>query len=138
MLDKYSNFMNLASCLYEDIQQYVYNKTENHERANEQARYVLPMATHTAFVIGFTVEALIHFMNMRLCTRAEDTIRELAIKMKEATLNVLPDLAPKLVPNCQAYLWCPEGAKGCGAYPTKNQLKEIIAEYKELKNTNEC
>lgn len=133
MLDKYSEFMNLSSALYEEIQNYVYTKTESHERANEQARYVLPMATHTAFVIGFTIEALIHFCNMRLCVRAEDTIHYLATLMRDATIEVLPELKPKLVPNCQAFLWCPEGAKSCHAYPTKKELKEMISEYRELK-----
>lgn len=135
MLDKYSDFMNLSSALYKEIQDYVYKKTESHERANEQARYVLPMATHTAFVIGFTVEALIHFCNMRLCVRAEDTIHYLATLMRDATLEVLPELKPKLVPNCQAFLWCPEGAKSCHAYPTKKELKEMISEYRELKKS---
>lgn len=133
MLDKYSDFMNLSSALYEEIQDYVYKKTESHERANEQARYVLPMATHTAFVIGFTIEALIHFCNMRLCVRAEDTIHYLATLMRDVTIEVLPELKPKLVPNCQAFLWCPEGAKSCHAYPTKKELKEMINEYRELK-----
>ena len=73
-----------------------------------------------------TVEALIHFMNMRLCVRAEDKIRELAIAMKDATLELLPELKDKLVPNCQAMLWCPEGRHSCGAYPTKEALKDII------------
>lgn len=133
MLDKYSDFMNLSSALYEEIQDYVYKKTESQERANEQARYVLPMATHTAFVIGFTIEALIHFCNMRLCVRAEDTIHYLATLMRDVTIEVLPELKPKLVPNCQAFLWCPEGAKSCHAYPTKKELKEMINEYRELK-----
>ena len=38
------------------------------------------------------------------------------------------ELKDKLVPNCQALLWCPEGRRSCGAYPTKNKLKKIIAE----------
>ena len=120
--------------LYREIQEYVFDKTNSHERANEQARYILPMATYTSFVIGFTVEALIHFMNMRLCLRAEDKIREMALLMKKETLNVISDkaLENRLVPNCQAYLWCPEGKHGCHAYPTKVELKEIIIKAKEL------
>lgn len=128
--------MNQSSALYEEIQRYVYNKTESNERANEQARYVLPMATHTAFVIGFTVEALIHFCNMRLCVRAEDTIHYMAQLMKKEVVEVLPELRLKLVPNCQAFLWCPEGAKSCHAYPTKKELKEMINEYRELKKND--
>lgn len=128
LLAKYHNHMMATMDLYCEIQDYVYNKTNSHERANEQARYVLPISTHADFVIGMTVEALIHFANARLCVRAEDKIRELALGFKRATIEVLPELKDKLVPNCQALLWCPEGRASCGAYPTKNQLKKIITE----------
>ena len=130
LLAKYHNHMMKTMELYCEIQEYVYNKTNSHERANEQARYVLPISTHADFVIGMTVEALIHFANARLCIRAEDKIRELALGLKRATIEVLPELNEKLVPNCQALLWCPEGNASCGAYPTKSQLKKIIAEVK--------
>lgn len=126
LLAKYHQHMMNTIELYGEIQDYVYEKTNSRERANEQARYVLPMATHSSFVFGLTIEALIHFMNMRLCVRAEDKIRELAHLIKNATLELLPELKARLVPNCQAYLWCPEGKRSCGAYPTKNELKELI------------
>lgn len=128
LLAKYHNHMMKTMELYCEIQNYVYYKTNSHERANEQARHVLPISTHADFVIGMTVEALIHFANARLCVRAEDKIRELAIGLKRATIEVLPELKDKLVPNCQALLWCPEGKASCGTYPTKNQLKQMIAE----------
>ena len=127
LLKKYIEHMQNTARIYGEIQDYVFSNTGSQERANESARYVLPMATHGSFVFGLTVEALIHFMNMRLCVRAEDKINELAKLMKEETIEVLPELKPRLVPNCQYLLWCPEGKKCCGAYPTKNELKEIIA-----------
>ena len=127
LLAKYHAHMMKTMELYTEIQEYVFTKTNSHERANEQARHVLPISTHADFVIGMTVEALMHFANVRLCVRAEDKIRELAIEMKKATLELLPELKDKLVPNCQALLWCPEGHASCGAYPTKNQLKKMIA-----------
>lgn len=127
LLSKYHDHMMKTMELYSEIQEYVFNKTNSHERANEQARHVLPISTHADFVIGMTVEALIHFANSRLCVRAEDKIRELARAFKDATIELLPELKDKLVPNCQALLWCPEGHASCGAYPTKNQLKKIIA-----------
>ena len=126
LLGKYHAHMMNTMELYNEIQEYVFDKTGSHERANEQARHVLPISTHADFVIGMTIEALIHFANSRLCVRAEDKIRELAVGMKKATLKLLPELNDKLVPNCQALLWCPEGKASCGAYPTKNQLKDII------------
>lgn len=126
LLAKYHAHMMEAMDLYEEIQKYVYNKTNSHERANEQARYTLPISTHASFVIGMDIEALMHFCNMRLCVRAEDKIRELAIGLKNATLEILPELKNKLVPNCQMLLWCPEGKDGCGTHPTKEVLKDII------------
>ena len=128
LLARYHAHMMDAMDLYSDIQEYVFNKTKSNERANEQARYVLPISTHADFIIGMTVEALIHFENMRLCVRAEDKIRELALAIKKTTLELLPELNDKLVPNCQALLWCPEGKASCGAHPTKNILKKMIAE----------
>lgn len=128
LLAKYHEHMMDAMELYSEIQEYVFNKTKSHERANEQARHVIPISTHADFVIGMTVEALIHFENSRLCVRAEDKIRELAKLFKNATLELLPELKDKLVPNCQALLWCPEGHASCGAYPTKKQLKQMLLE----------
>ena len=120
--------------LYRDIQSYVFEKTGKKERANESARYVLPMSTHTSFVMGFTVEALIHFCQARLCVRAEDKIRELAMGMRDETLKVVPELKARLVPQCQWMLYCPEGKHSCGAYPTRKELKEIINERKNSNN----
>lgn len=126
LLAKYDKYMQNVMSLYEDIQSYVLSKGKTQERANEQARYVLPISTHTAFVIGFSVEALIHFMHKRLCSRAEDIICQLAVEMKKEVIKILPNIESRLVPECQYLLWCPEGKKSCGAYPTKKQLKEII------------
>jgi thymidylate synthase (FAD) len=127
LLFKYNKHMMNTIELYAEIQDYVYEKTNSHERANEQARYVLPMATHSSFVFGLTIEALIHFMNMRLCVRTEDVHRKLALLMKDATIEILPELKSRLVPNCQALLWCPEGKKSCGSYPTKKELQEKLS-----------
>ena len=127
LVDKYEKHMQDTMGLYKDIQSYVLSKGKTQERANEQARYVLPISTHTAFVIGFTVEGIVHFMHKRLCSRAEDIIRQLAVEMKKEVIKILPNLESRLVPECQYLLWCPEGKKSCGAYPTKKQLKEILS-----------
>lgn len=136
LLNKYHEHMMKTIALYEEIQEYVYEKTKIHERANEQARYVLPMSTHSSYVIGFTIEALIHYMNVRLCTRTEDVHRKLAIEMKKAVLDILPGLKNDLVPNCQFLLWCPEGKRGCGMYPTKAELMNML-QIKNIETTTE-
>lgn len=126
LVDKYVQHMSNTAALYDEIKEYVLSKGTTRERACEQARYVLPMATHTSFVIGFTVEGLVHFCNSRLCVRAENIIRKMARLMRDEVLKVLPELKARLVPNCQWMLYCPEGKKSCGAYPTRKELKEII------------
>ncbi len=128
LMARYIQHMNDAIELYSDIQSYVLDKTKSKERANEQARYVLPMSTHSSFVIGMDIEALIHFCNTRLCVRTEDVHRQLAKLICNATLEILPELKDKLVPNCQYLLWCPEGKASCGAYPAKDELKEKLNE----------
>ena len=136
LLARYHEHMMRNIELYEDIQTYVKNKTGSNERANEQARYVLPMATHSSYVIGFTVEALIHYMHIRLCVRTEDVHRKLAIAMKKEILEVLPELKNDLVPQCQYLLWCPENKKDC-AYPRKEELIEILKEARASKKDSE-
>lgn len=126
ILTRYHLHMMNTIDLYKDIQDYVKEKTCNIERANEQARYLLPMCTHSSLVVGMDIEALIHFCNMRLCTRTEDKHRELAQKIRNAVLDILPELKDLLVPNCKKLLYCPEGKRGCGAYPTKDELEKII------------
>ena len=126
LFNRYNEHMDNTMELYSDIQDYVYKKTGSHERANESARYLLPMSTHTSFVIGYTIEAFIHLCNARLCVRAEDSIREMTTLMKQEVLKVLPELKDKLVPNCVKLMYCPEGRAGCGAYPTKKQVQEYI------------
>lgn len=127
LLNKYHSHMQQTLELYEDIQSYVYEKTSSKERANEQARYIIPMATHSSFVIGFTLEALIHYCNLRLCVRTEDVHRQMAKLIRDAVLEVLPELTDKLVPSCRHLMWCPENRSSCGAYPTKQKLTEILS-----------
>lgn len=134
LVNKYVKHMEDVMDLYNDIQIYVHDKTCSQERANEQARHVLPMATHTAFVIGYTIEAFIHLCNLRLCVRSEDYIREMTNLMKDKVLQILPNLKDDLVPNCVRFMYCPEGTSSCGAYPTRKQVKLLLEKYKnELK-----
>ena len=125
LLSKYKKHMEDTVSLYDEIQNYIVESGKNKERANEQARYVLPMATHSAVCIGFTIEALIHYLNMRLCTRTEDIHRQLATKMRDTVIEIMPELSEYLVPQCEHLMYCPE-AKSCGRYPSKNTVKELI------------
>ena len=130
LLTKYHEHMKDTITLYTDIQNYVFEKTNSKERSNEQARYVLPMSTHSAFVFCLDIEALIHLMHKRLCVRTEDVLRQLAIMIKKEVLEVLPELSDVLVPQCKYLMWCPE-THGCGAYPLKKEIRSKINSLKE-------
>lgn len=130
LLRRYDQHMTSALALYRDIAGYIESKGKSSERAHEQARYVLPMATYSACVIGFTYEALVHLMNERLCVRAEDRIHHLATLMRDEVLKVLPDLKPQLVPKCEYFLYCTEGRKSCGRYPTKQSVSKVLSSFR--------
>lgn len=95
------------------------------EKANEIARGLLPIDTHSQCTVGFTIEGLIDFMHKRLCTRSQAPIRRLAKKMKLEVINVLPELADHLVPACEAQLFCSE-TKPCGKAPSKEDVLAIM------------
>ena len=93
---------------------------------NEDARFILPNACETQIEVKMNLRELIHFMNERLCTRAQWEIRALAKEMRDAVLAVAPDFAPYLVPKCESHAvmpYCTEH-NSCGKYIT---LKEIAS-----------
>ena len=92
------------------------------KRAAQDANFVLPRATESSLVIGFTPEALIHFCHKRLCTRAQEFIREIAKQMKMEIMKYNQKLAEELVPHCEYLLWCPEKNAGCGRRPTRQEF----------------
>lgn len=100
------------------------------EKANDLMRTMLPIGVPCNLTMGFTVEALIHFMHKRLCVRADAPIRQVAKLMKEAVLAVEPRYAELFVPQCQADMYCPE-KHGCGAYPNKEEVQRLIEIGKE-------
>lgn len=98
------------------------------EQANDLMRTLLPIGVPTKLRIGFDIEALIHFMHKRLCLRADEPIRQVARLMRNEVLAVEPRYSEFLVPQCRSLMYCPEIHGGCGAYPSKEELKKILRE----------
>lgn len=96
---------------------------EDPKEVNEAVNFVLPRATTTNFVIGFTPEAFIQFCHKRLCTRAQEFIHELAHLMVAEIAKYNSRFSTECVPQCVHLLWCPEGKACCGRAPTKAELK---------------
>lgn len=116
----YNKFMRECNELYEDLQK--------DGIPNEDARMVLPNACETQIEVKMNFRTLIHFMNERLCARAQWEIRTLAILMKACIEEQYPELAKYLVPKCEVYEnmpFCTEHST-CGRHP---KLKDIYDEY---------
>ena len=96
------------------------------KQAVEDSNYLLPRASNVSLCIAFTLEALIHYMHKRLCTRSQKLHQILAKKIRNEVLKVLPALEDRLIPQCEYLLWCPEKNKCCGKKPTKKQLLEKL------------
>ena len=106
------------------------------EQANDLMRTMLPIGVKTKLGIGFTLEALSHFMQKRLCTRADLPIRKVAELMREEVLKVEPRYEELLTVQCEMLGYCPE-RHTCGKAPTKKEFKEILKKAKEERN-DEC
>lgn len=122
----YQNCMSNIETTRKAIKQLLIEDGVNAHKAVEDANFVLPRATNSKLTIGFTPEALIRFEQKRLCLRAQDQIREIAVEIKKQVNEINPEFAKELMPHCQYLLWCPEKDKSCGAYPTRDELKKII------------
>ena len=95
------------------------------EQANDLMRTMLPIGVACNLTMGFTIEALIQFMNKRLCLRADLPIRMVAMLMKEAVLEIEPRYKEFLVPQCKKLMYCPE-KHSCGNFPGKGEIQELI------------
>lgn len=95
----------------------------------EDARYILPNACETTIFITMDFRNFFHFLNERLCTRAQKEIRDIAKEMAKLAVEACPIIEPYCVPKCESFsiFYCPE-SKGCGKH---KPLKEIVRdEYK--------
>ena len=117
----YTEAMNLIQSYYDIL-------IENGVPA-EDARYVLPNACETVLYITMDFRNFFHFLNERLCTRAQKEIRDIAKEMAKLAVEACPIIKPYCVPKCESFsiAYCPEH-KGCGRH---KPLKEIVRdEYK--------
>lgn len=83
------------------------------EGGNEDARFVLPGACETRMMVTMNVRELRHFFSLRMCSRAQWEIRELAAQMHRLCMEVAPALFADAGPGCLRGA-CPEGEKSCG------------------------
>ncbi len=80
----------------------------------EDARYCLANATETKIVVTMNARSLLHFFELRCCTRAQWEIRRLAELMLSEVRKVAPLLFEKAGPTCVTGGYCSEGDMSCG------------------------
>lgn len=109
---------------------------------NEDARAVLPNACPTKIIFTMNLRSLGHFMNERLCSRAQQEIRKMALLMIEELKNSQSSMGLNdeemeiilslCVPKCESgkIKFCPEH-KSCGRQKTAKEINEIISKSKE-------
>ncbi len=83
------------------------------EGSNEDARFVLPNACETRILMTMNVRELRHFFSLRMCSRAQWEIREMASQMHLLCLKTAPMLFADAGPACIRGK-CAEGEKTCG------------------------
>ena len=109
---------------------------------NEDARAVLPNACPTKIIFTMNLRSLGHFMNERLCTRAQQEIRIMALSMigelkrnkdamglSDEEMEIILSLC---VPKCEGgkIKFCPEH-KSCGRQKTAKEINGIISKSEE-------
>lgn len=76
--------------------------------------YVTPHATAIDFVSTLNARELLHFCNLRTCTRAQWEIRNLATSMLAQLKSIDTKMFANYGPSCYTYGVCPEGRLCCG------------------------
>ena len=99
--------------LMDDLQA-EYNALLEEGVAAEDARYVLPNAAETKVIMTANARSLLNFFELRLCTRAQWEIRQLAGLMLEKVREVAPNIFRSVGPTCDTKGYCPEGEMSCG------------------------
>lgn len=109
---------------------------------NEDARAVLPNACPTKIIFTMNLRSLGHFMNERLCTRAQQEIRIMALSMigelkrnkdamglNDEEMEIILSLC---VPKCESgkIKFCPEH-KSCGRQKTAKEINGIVSKSEE-------
>ena len=101
------------------------------EKSNEDARFVLPNACETRIIVTMNARELLHFFSLRMCSRAQWEIRNMAEQMFLLCLETAPSIFRNAGPGCLRGA-CPEGEKSCGkASRIRETRQELLTKISE-------
>lgn len=121
MEKKYCSQMNQIETWYKEWQHCL----GQGEKSNEDARFVLPNACETRIMLTMNVRELRHFFSLRMCSRAQWEIKQLATQMHRLCLQTAPSLFADAGPSCLRGK-CPEGEKTCGLSEEKRRERKQL------------
>jgi thymidylate synthase (FAD) len=123
MKTEYINTMQEIQGSYTRLLKAFEKKGVKGEKANQDARFVLPQASETKILVTMNCRELMHFFKERCCTRAQWEIRKLAEDMLVICKQKLPAVFNNSGAKCVALGYCPEGTKfTCKKYPLKEEV----------------
>jgi len=99
-----------------------YKKLRRLGVAREQARYVLPLAWHTHYVVTMNARSLINFFMLRLCVRAAPEMQVLAKRLHEICVAEYPEIFSRV--GCRGITLgvCPENEVRPAGCPFKESV----------------
>jgi thymidylate synthase (FAD) len=120
--ERFEKFMDEVGETYKDLREIlIANGME--KKANEDARFVLPQAAETKIVVTMNCRSLMHFFNLRCCTRAQWEVRSMADKMLKICREKLPAIFNVGGARCEQLGYCPESERfACGRFPTLSEI----------------
>ena len=121
--NKFLSIMDYIQSGYNELIDVLAEKGIKGEKANQDARFVLPQASETKIVVTMDCRELMHFFAHRSCTRAQWEIRELSDRMLDICKKELPEVFSTSGAKCEKIGYCPEGSNfSCGRFPVKQNI----------------
>lgn len=118
---RFERFMGEVRSAYQDLRSLLLEAGRG-DKANEDARFVLPQAAETKIVVTMNCRALLHFFNLRCCMRAQWEVRALADAMLAICKRELPAVFATAGAPCESLGYCPESERfSCGRYPRRTE-----------------
>lgn len=98
-----------------------WKRMEGEVKDIDVAKLFLPLGSTMDLVVSGNYQALYEFLQLRICSRAEEEIRQIAIQLTKILKDILPEIFQSLDCRGAELGYCPEH-KSCGRYPTKKEL----------------
>ena len=121
----FERYMRQAQKAYDVIMDGLAKQGITGEKAQQDARFLLPNAAETKIVVTMNARELLHFFRVRCCHRAQWEIRAMATEMLRLVKGVAPVIFKDAGPGCVTGK-CPEGKMTCGkAVQVRKKFKEL-------------